>query len=148
MYLVLLCPKGNFVYIFLSEETGFHIAYCAAYCKYLRASLSFHFCGKMLQYSALNGKKKKSNCCCKGEQKKSKCCKTHHLKVKLDDSKVCAKKFNTDQPIFAVAAVFPGAYAQYSYYSSASVYHAATVAHSPPIPPRAPAYILHRHLLI
>jgi hypothetical protein len=112
------------------------------------ASISYHFCGKKFQYSAFNGQKKKSKCCCNGTQKKKGCCKTNHCKVKVDDGKVFAKKAISSNH-FAIVAIVEYAFPQSNKWvilfdDSFSF----PIAHSPPFVRTVPIYLQYRQFLI
>jgi hypothetical protein len=112
------------------------------------ASISYHFCGKLFQYYAFNGHKKKSKCCCKGSQKKKGCCKTEHHKVKVDDNKSFAKQLVFEKQIIAEAIV-PQAYPliQQSI-QLINVDYTVPLGHSPPTVRTVPIHILHQQFLI
>lgn len=65
-------------------------------------SVTHHVCGKLFQYISLEGKKKNSTCCCKGEQRDRGCCKTKVIKVKLDDHKSFSKQVVLNPQYFLV----------------------------------------------
>ena len=112
------------------------------------ATISYHFCGKILQYFAFNGEKKKSKCCCGGSQEKKGCCKTEHCKVTIDDGKSFGKQIVFATHLFADAVIpaqiqFVSQEAQLVYVS-----YAIPLAHSPPLIRTVPLHILHQQFLI
>lgn len=112
------------------------------------ASISYHFCGKLLQYYAFNGSKKKSKCCRKGTQKKKGCCKTEHHKVTVDESKSFTKQLVLQkQPI--LKAIIPQPF--YSIEQGVKLTDfpcTAPLGHTPPVIRTVPIHILQQQFLI
>lgn len=112
------------------------------------ASISYHFCGKFLQYYSFNGHTKKSHCCCGGTQKKKGCCKTEHHKVKVDDSKSFAKQLDFHKQ-FIVEGFIPQSYPLIQQnIKLINISYTVPLGHSPPIVRTVPIRILHQQFLI
>ncbi len=112
------------------------------------ASISYHFCGKIFQYSAFNGQKKKSKCCCGGTQKKKGCCHTKHAKVKVEKEQSFSAKISIEKhlALYTLPTL-------YYFVSRNSVPHglcsiAVPLANSPPFVRTVPIYLQIRQFLI
>lgn len=112
------------------------------------ASISYHFCGKLLQYYAFNGNKKKSKCCCKGTQKKKGCCKTEHHKVTVDESKSFAKQLALQKQLILKAIVPQTFYSIEQGVKLTDFPYSAPLGHAPPVIRTVPIHILHQQFLI
>lgn len=112
------------------------------------ASISHHYCGKILQYSSLNGQKKKSKCCCGGTQKKKGCCHTKHQKVKIEKEQSFSAKVFFEKHF--TPCILPELY----YSASQNIFYhglstiAVPLANSPPFVRTVPIYIEIRQFLI
>jgi hypothetical protein len=112
-------------------------------------AISYHFCGKMLQYFSFNGQKKKSKCCCGGGQEKKGCCKTKHCKVTIDESKSFAKYIFIAADPFTDAAILsePVRFIVRDI-PVYNVEHKIPPAHAPPLIRTVPLHILYQQFLI
>jgi hypothetical protein len=112
------------------------------------ASISYHFCGKILQYYSFNGQKKKSHCCCGGTQKKKGCCKTQHCKIKIDDSQSMAKHLVFEKQ-FPVEAIVSSNIQTFQHdVRAVNISYAVPLAHAPPLIRTVRLHLLHQQFLI
>ncbi len=112
------------------------------------ASISYHYCGKIFQYFAFNGQKKKSKCCCGGTQEKKGCCKTKHCKVKVDNNQSFAKQLNFEQQ-FVVEALIPQTIQVVPQdFKLINTPYGVPLGHSPPLIRTVAIHILHQQFLI
>lgn len=111
-------------------------------------SISYHFCGKIFQYIALNGHKKKSKCCCGGHGEQKGCCKTKHCKVTVDEGKSFTKQILFNKPV-ATDVLLP-VYAPFVSHTVMlpAVAHTVPPAHAPPFIRTVPLRILYQQFLI
>ncbi len=113
------------------------------------ATLSYHFCGKMLQYLAVDLQKQKGKCCCGNNSKKEKsCCKTKHCKVVVDESRSFAKHLELSNQVTGDALV-PVRIAIIT--QAVPPVHSAYIvppAHAPPLSRPVPLHILYQQFLI
>jgi len=112
------------------------------------ASISYHFCGKIFQYFAFNGQKKKSHCCCKGTQKKIGCCKTKHCKVTVDDTKSFAKQHSFHKNLLGEAVVSQPIAAVHQYTVLKTASYAVPLVNSPPLVRTVSLQILYQQFLV
>ena len=112
------------------------------------ASISYHYCGKIFQYFAFNGQKKKSKCCCEGTQKKKGCCKTEHCKVKVDDNHSMAKQLVFHKQIVSEAFIPIIFQTVQQRVQVVTTSYAIPLAHSPPLIRNVPMHILYQQFLI
>lgn len=112
------------------------------------ASISYHFCGKILQYFAFNGQKKKSKCCCRGTQKKIGCCKTKHCKVNIDDHKSFAKQISFHKLIAGDVVITQNIRFSPAYAALPDTPQLIPLVHGPPLVRTVPLHVLYRQFLI
>ncbi len=114
------------------------------------ATLSYHFCGKILQNFALDLQKQQKGCCCgKMEQKKEKrCCKTKHCKVTVDDSKSLAKQLSFSKTFMADAVPAVPVLVVVQQVPLPVQHFRVPPAHAPPLRTAVPLRILYQQFLI
>ena len=112
------------------------------------ASISYHFCGKILQYSAFNSQKKKSKCCCGGTQKKKGCCHTKHEKVKVEKEQNFATKIFFEKHFTFYTLLTPYYFVPSSSIPQGLCNIAVPLANSPPFVRTVPIYLQIRQFLI
>ena len=112
------------------------------------ASISYHFCGKIFQYSAFNGQKKKSKCCCGGTQKKKGCCHTKHAKVKVEKEQSFSAKISVEKHFAVYTLPTPYYFVSRNIESHGICSIAVPLANSPPFVRTVPIYLQIRQFLI
>lgn len=113
------------------------------------ATLSYHFCGKILQYFALDLDKKKGKCCCGSNSvKKKNCCKTKHCKVVVDEGKSFAKQLELSKQVLAHAIVPAPVRIACQDIQLVSADHIVPPVHGPPLQRTVPLHILYQQFLI
>ncbi|PSK93438.1 HYC_CC_PP family protein [Taibaiella chishuiensis] len=114
------------------------------------ATLSYHFCGKILQRFALDLQKQQTGCCCsKMEQKKEKrCCKTKHCKVTVDESKSLAKQLSFSKTFMADAVLTAPVQVVVQQVPLPEPRYRVPPAHAPPSGSPVPLHILYQQFLI
>ncbi|OJW81491.1 MAG: hypothetical protein BGO69_08875 [Bacteroidetes bacterium 46-16] len=110
--------------------------------------ISYHYCGKILQYFSFNGHKKKSSCCCGGTQKKKGCCKTQHCKIKIDDNQSMAKQLQFEEQFSLAALVVPNIQIFQNQVRAFDVSYIVPLAHAPPLIQTVRLHVLHQQFLI
>lgn len=138
---------SHFLYFFMKKFVAF-ILICLLAANVCGASISYHFCGKIFQYFAFNGHKKKSKCCCRGTQKKIGCCKTKHCKVTVDDNKSFAKQLSFSKHTLGDALTSSPINVVHQFATLSGTSYAIPLINSPPLVRTVPLHVLHQQFLI
>lgn len=112
------------------------------------ASVSFHYCGKLFQYFAFNGQKKKSKCCCGGTQKKKGCCHTKHSTVKVEKEQSVSAKIFVEKQMVACAVPVLFLAPVPDFIPRKTCFLSVPLAKPPPFARTVPIYLQIRQFLI